>query len=55
MEYQKKDYFKVQVTNVTGTFKRLEYKHVRQESYKLTQAGCSVQQGQHIKKKMVII
>lgn len=39
------------------TLQRLEYKHIRQESCQLTQAGCSVQQGQHEKKKkkMVIL
>lgn len=47
----RKGYLKVQVTNETGTLQRLEYKHIRQESYQLTQAGCSVQQGQHEKKK----
>lgn len=51
----KKGYFKVQITNETGTLERLEYKHKRQEFYKLTQAGCSVQQGQHEKKKKMVI
>lgn len=46
--------FKVQVTNKTGTLKRLEYKHIRQNSYKPTETCSSVQHGWH-EKKMVII